>query len=783
MSTTRDTLVIAKISDDPAARLKLFPDGDAYNYTERGGAVVLYVNRKIGGMVELLQAGRNHRKPTRGIQGLGSIPPYRAHVLATAPADAPIVFFLHEADSDQAAAWGLTTSAIVDNSYLTIDDNTRPLFEGRTVAIVIRDQETFETERAPKLARLLDDAPAEIKIIPLPGWRRGDRIDDWRAKDSDPAVYADMILALILASPAWIDEPDEDEPEADEAERPIIIISTEERRVNDEAVVALARDPNLYQFGQVLATVIHDQPGKPPRNVDQPDGPPPQISAVELATLRERMAEAAEWKALCKGKDEREIPRPAHPPTWSVQAVHARRHWPDIRPIKGVVEAPTIRPDGTILCDPGYDPVTALYFHPNDAFPAVPDRPTLDQARKASNSLLDLVTDFPFADGHRVAWLAALLTVIGRAAIDGPTPLFAIDGNCPGAGKSMLADLIAVVATRRRMARTIWPTGRDADEEIRKRITALLMTGEPMMLLDNIALGHPLGGASLDSALTSTTWKDRILGKSQATPELPMRMVTFATGNNITFRSDILRRVIPCRLVTMEEKPEEREGFRYPDLLGHVKANRGQYLAAALTILRGYYIAGMPGKIKPLGSYESWTKLIAGSVLWATGLDPMASRNLIAAEDVDTQRRRALFEGLGELPRMRSGMTASEIRNAVIAGDAPTLREALLEFSRDNDIPTPRTIGTQLRSLKDRVITIGDTSQRLTSHEDSHAKIAKWVLARVDVIAGSAGSSGVNCQPYAKTSSEHRISDHPANSVETTPHDPAHPADRERGSL
>ena len=46
------------------------------------------------------------------------------------------------------------------------------------------------------------------------------------------------------------------------------------------------------------------------------------------------------------------------------------------------------------------------------------------------------------------------------------------------------------------------------DEETRKRITATLLAGEPIVLLDNIA--GMLGCAALDALLTSTTWTDRI---------------------------------------------------------------------------------------------------------------------------------------------------------------------------------------------------------------------------------------------------------------------------------
>jgi len=51
------------------------------------------------------------------------------------------------------------------------------------------------------------------------------------------------------------------------------------------------------------------------------------------------------------------------------------------------------------------------------------------------------------------------------------------------------------------------------DDECRKRITAIALAAEPAVLIDNIVYG--LGCASLDAALTATTWQDRILGRSE----------------------------------------------------------------------------------------------------------------------------------------------------------------------------------------------------------------------------------------------------------------------------
>src|SRR5690606_18333567 len=127
------------------------------------------------------------------------------------------------------------------------------------------------------------------------------------------------------------------------------------------------------------------------------------------------------------------------------------------------------------------------------------------------------------------------------------------------------ADAIAVAATGRPMARM--SQAKDDDEE-RKRILSIAMAGDLMVLIDNV--DRPLGGAALDSALTGTEWRDRILGKSEMVTA-PLLACWFTTGNNLQLLRATLRRALPLRLESAVERPEERSVFRYDPLLAHVE--------------------------------------------------------------------------------------------------------------------------------------------------------------------------------------------------------------------
>jgi putative DNA primase/helicase len=50
--------------------------------------------------------------------------------------------------------------------------------------------------------------------------------------------------------------------------------------------------------------------------------------------------------------------------------------------LSGVINAPTLRADGSMLSKPGYDSATGLLFAPNGSeFPDIPDRPSHAEAK------------------------------------------------------------------------------------------------------------------------------------------------------------------------------------------------------------------------------------------------------------------------------------------------------------------------------------------------------------------------------------------------------------------
>jgi hypothetical protein len=297
----------------------------------------------------------------------------------------------------------------------------------------------------------------------------------------------------------------------------------------------------------------------------------------------------------------------------------------DFRPLAGVVTAPTLRPDGSLIDRPGYDAVTGLYYDADAGLKVtLSDRPTLADALRALAPLRELIADFPFEKPcHESAALAALLTVVARHAFEGCAPLFLVDANRAGTGKGLLVDVLVSIATG---APPACMSNTTDDGEMRKRLLALALEGCPVIKVDNVGEFDRFGTPALDSALTAGAITDRVLGSTR-TARVALGAVWFCTGNNVSLTGDMPRRVCHVRLLTPLQNPEERPDLRYPNLLAHARERRGEYLSAALCLLRAWFLAGRPARGLPAwGSFEGWSAVVRECLVWVGLPDPHETR-------------------------------------------------------------------------------------------------------------------------------------------------------------
>jgi len=298
------------------------------------------------------------------------------------------------------------------------------LFQGVHV-VLVPDLDTPSVEGMDKTAARLRGVAASVKIARLPGEikaKGGDDVRDVLAQQDGEQ----LVRQAIADAQPW--EPVKRNEIGDDG-RVVIEVSTAEHDTNDAAIDVLATDTEVFQRGGVLVHVVQDH--NPNDGIIRAEIQP-RIAQLPEAILRERLTRKIRYVALDKdGLVD------AHPPRWHIKAVEQRQQWPGIRYLAGVVTHPVLRPDGTVLSTPGYDTKTALIYVPDGAFPPIVDRPTQEQAREAVDLLLDIVVDFPFeSEAHKAAWLAFLLTLLGRHAFYGPSPLFLMDANIRGSGKT-----------------------------------------------------------------------------------------------------------------------------------------------------------------------------------------------------------------------------------------------------------------------------------------------------------------------------------------------------------
>ena len=100
--------------------------------------------------------------------------------------------------------------------------------------------------------------------------------------------------------------------------------------------------------------------------------------------------------------------------------------------VSGIITTPTLRADGSLLADPGYDPRTELYLLPGFGPLSMPERPTREQATAALSLLIDLLSEFSFAE--KIDTSVALSGIIDGAGTRLTTNGANVSHSCPYAG-------------------------------------------------------------------------------------------------------------------------------------------------------------------------------------------------------------------------------------------------------------------------------------------------------------------------------------------------------------
>ncbi len=629
---------------------------------------------------------------------------YRLPELRSAIAQGATVFVVEgEKDCDRLAAGGLTATTNIEGAAKP-DQKAKWRREytaqlaGAARVVLLPDHDEPGRAHMQTLAHALRSQVGEVRMLELPGLPAKGDVSDWlnQGHTLDELQALAATAPLFTAPPAPVPRPDATPPPPlpGELRRETIRVEVGYLpEAADQAEAALIRAPaGIYQRGSLCRVSRH--PTATVRGITRPRGVV-LITAIDEVYLRDLLDRLVEWEHWNQRK---KAYTRCNVPDSIAKTLLARSGLWRFPVLTGVISAPTLRPDGSLLATPGHDPATGLFFDTQgETFPSIPDRPTREQGRAALDRLIEevlanpctnaaTVAGFAFASPTaRAAALSAILTALVRPALP-KAPLHLFRACRAGSGKSLLADTVALIATGK--PATVFDLAEDDPAEQEKRLLAVFLAGDSVINLDN--LEGPLGGKSLAKMLTAETFTGRVLGQSR-TVTVPTAATWLATGNNTIVKEDITRRVVLCELDPQLEAPEKREYDR--NLADWIPAHRPALVAAALTALRAYIVAGQPKQPHPvMGSFEEWSRRVRDALTWLGEADPLGDTDKMEDTDPIRMKLRALLlawhGAFTSIPSTcaEAVARANETQRDETGTEAPTdpvLHETLTEFFSD----------------------------------------------------------------------------------------------------
>ena len=739
--------------------------GTVYPYLDASGTLVLEVIRTLNGVPRFTQ-----RRPN-GVTKIGTTK-WRWSVKDIPAAERPLyrlpellasgartVFVVEgEKDCDRVRSLGLIATcpiggagkwrveyveALRDRHVVVLPDNDpqargphdeplwhqdgRPILPGQDHAAVV--------------AASLHGAAASVRVLMLPNLPVKGDVSDWLDAGGDrfelerlareAPEYVPPSRSPPPPPPPPEDEggevedeepPDHDPPEVppvgdpggpgDALPPPVILCRAGElpRMVREAEKALLDGGAAIYQRGRLVQPVEEEY--------DATDGSKThsaKLAPVTASALLKMLAEVAEFQKFDSRKN---------PPSWVVCdpppklveiVLHDIRDWP-FPIVRGVLTTPTLRPDGSILREPGYDPQSRYYLMFPEDFEIPEVLETEAAARESLERLDKLLDSYPFANKpSRSVALCMLMTQVLRCAM--PTsPMLAVSARAAGTGKSHLVDLASTVAIGRLCPSMGVGT---RNEEVEKEINTMLLSGVPGFSIDNVSRDLDIG--TLNRATERALLTIRIFGVLESI-EVENAVVIYQTGNNLAIVDEQGRRTLRCDLDAGVERPERREFTADP--IYTVRANRPRYIADVLTIARAYHVSGERVAPFAIGSYGAWSHFVREPLIWLGRPDPVDTMETTAGDDPTTLRLTAIVLGWWHSFTSQPKTLAEAVVDAV-----PEFRDTMKEHfpARGGiDVDTTR-MGYFLRKFSGRIV----EGMRFDKDLDKSHSAIRWKLTRI----------------------------------------------------
>lgn len=300
-------------------------------------------------------------------------------------------------------------------------------------------------------------------------------------------------------------------------------------------------------------------------------------------------------------------------------------------------------------------------------------------------------------------------------------PGFLVSAHTAGSGKTLLAKALAQLAG----AKTPYVMANSKEEEeSKKRLLALGRSATPAAIIDNV--NGTFGSDSLNAWLTAETYSDRILGQSE-TVTVGTKLLLLITGNNVTLKGDLCRRVLTCVIDPEMEQPYTRSFPFDPEV--YCKQHRLELVRATLTILKASRNAGAkcPGGY---ASFELWSETVRAAVLWlsAEGFgeypDPLDVISKSYDDDPETSRLRRLLEVWHRVYDSRSMALGEIIPMPFVEGERIPF-EILDEIAGEHGKINIKRLGHWIKKFSERYV--GGLKFRRSSDRGGSAT---WMVQR-----------------------------------------------------
>ena len=399
---------------------------------------------------------------------------YRLPELLAADRDETVFICEGEKDADNLAALGLvaTTAPGGAGKWGQVSDLSA-LAGRRVVALPDNDSGQQGLRHCKDVAASLATVASSVKVLSLPGLApTGEDVSDWIGRGGTAA----RLIELARACPEW----GAPNPESESAEpayayvsrfakAPLPQIDITRRHLRDitsDAVAALLAangdSPTLFARGGRLARLVTSDDEM-------------SIEMLGRDAARGVLDRAANFVKVARGGGL----VPTSPPPAVVGDVLSLPNLP-MPPLRAVYRSPVYLPNGRLLSEDGYYADSGIHVSTSGL-----GRTSAGMSQAEAVTLLkDALSDFPFLDAPSAAHaMAMIVQPFIRPLIDGPTPLYLIDAPTRGTGKTLLANLACLLSDGSAARAMAMPR---SDEELEKRITALLIAGHGTVLIDNI---------------------------------------------------------------------------------------------------------------------------------------------------------------------------------------------------------------------------------------------------------------------------------------------------------